>query len=163
MHVQRLTHAEPLRLEYIHTFTSKGLNPARDSSDIPECESDGESYVASSCAFELQDSRKHPREKRIPGNVWVFHGDKIHATLNVQDLFHSRLIVIELRTPGQLARIFGSPDTIHARALIHERFPRTLRSGWFAWPHTPIRTRLNAAQRDVIASNVLNVTQACSI
>jgi hypothetical protein len=71
VHVQRFTLAEPLcpSLEYIHTSTSKDLNPSRDS------------YVASFFAIDMQDSRKHPREKQIPGIVWVFHGDITTAKL----------------------------------------------------------------------------------
>jgi hypothetical protein len=43
----------------------------RDSTNHPGCDSEGESYVASSYGSEVQDSRKRPHPPQIQGNAWI--------------------------------------------------------------------------------------------
>ncbi len=54
-----------------------------DSSDRPDCDSDGELSVASLYGSEVQDCRKRPHQAQIQGNSWVLRAqiimDQLHA------------------------------------------------------------------------------------
>ncbi len=54
-----------------------------DSSNRPDCDSDGEVAVASSYESEVQDCRNCPRQPQIQGNSWVLRGqitiDQLHT------------------------------------------------------------------------------------
>ncbi len=54
-----------------------------DSSNRPDCDSDGEVFVASSYGSKVQDCRKRPRQPQIQGNSWVLRGqifiDQLHT------------------------------------------------------------------------------------
>ncbi len=54
-----------------------------ESSNRPDCDSDGEVSVASSYGSEMQDCRKSPRRPQIQGNSWVLRGkitiDQLHT------------------------------------------------------------------------------------
>ncbi len=54
-----------------------------DSSNRPDCDSDGEVSVASSYGSKVQDCRKRPRQPQIQGNSWVLRSqitiDQLHT------------------------------------------------------------------------------------